>query len=283
MKILLFGSTGLVGVALLEELDNRGIDVIGLSHADVDITTDCIEDTILYHNPSIVINSVMFGGPRQCTMEPVRAFNVHLNAVMQMADICNNHGITYAHISTSNIFDGKKALPYDEYDMPNPLHLYGALKYGGEQLVMNRCSKYFIFRLPVVFGARANKRLGILDKMWIWLHNKDVVYAADDMFDTPSYNRDIAVRIADIIEHGTSDVYHVCNDGTASYYDYATALRDELGLDTHVERASWCDFGFMLRPINLSFATKKMLPMRSWKNALKKFVEKDGSIWTKKH
>ena len=83
MKILLLGSTGVMGTAF-ERVCHRGhIECVSLSHDNFDITEkNRVEALIDEHGPDVVINGVVFMGINQCEENPDKAFAINATAVM---------------------------------------------------------------------------------------------------------------------------------------------------------------------------------------------------------
>ncbi len=70
-----------------------------------------------------------------------------------LALACQAHGATLLHISTDYVFDGNKEGPYEIWDMPNPINVYGKSKLWGENYVRSLMYRYFVVRTSWLFGT----------------------------------------------------------------------------------------------------------------------------------
>ena len=83
--------------------------------------------------PDIVINAAAFTAVDRCETERDRAFAVNALGSRYVAEACAMVDAHLAYVSTDYVFDGTKQGPYDEWDAPNPLSIYGRSKLAGER------------------------------------------------------------------------------------------------------------------------------------------------------
>ena len=169
---------------------------------------------------------------------------------------------------------------YDEDSNPKPLNLYGLTKYNAEQLVLNLCEKYYIFRIPIMFGKRENSGNIFIEKMYsLYQNGNKELKIADDVINCPSYSIDVSKKIADILlsemEFG---IYHVFNGGEkGSLYKFAVEFFKFKDIkDIKIIRAKADDFSMNekgLRPLDTTFKTIKIEPLRDWREALNEFCK----------
>ncbi|MCG2717545.1 MAG: sugar nucleotide-binding protein, partial [Nanoarchaeota archaeon] len=139
-KILLLGSTGLLGTAIEKVCKDRNVECVSIMHKQLEITNLLeLNEVIKRFMPTIVINTVAIPGIDQCELEPQRAFAVNSIAVLNLAKICEKNKITLMQISSSSVFDGKNDGFYTEKDEVNPTGVYSASKYISECFVKNIC------------------------------------------------------------------------------------------------------------------------------------------------
>lgn len=57
---------------------------------------------------------------------------------------------------------------------------------------------------------------------------KESIHVVADQFGCPTYAANLATAVMDIIkaESFTPGIYHYCNDGVISWYDFATAIKE---------------------------------------------------------
>ena len=96
--------------------------------------------------------------------------------------------------------------------MAYPKNIYGVTKLGGDSMITAHTGKYYIIRIPVMFGPSL-KGSQFVEKMIAGLKNGNkVLRVADDIVSSPSYSIDVANRVKDIIEKELPyGLYHISN------------------------------------------------------------------------
>ena len=275
MRILLFGSTGMVGTAVELACKGRNIDYIGLDHNDVEITNlGAVRKTIDRYSPDVIINSVAIIGINICETNPLHAFDVNAIAVYHMAKYSEARGIAFVQPSSHAVFDGTKEGYYTEHDLPKPISIYSTSKYLSEIFAMNLCKKHYILRFPTMFGVRRNKNPGFVDKVIDNIKKGERLKIADDKIDSMTYALDVAERLVSMLEDKVPyGIYHLANSGMASYYDFVKKLIELLGADVELIKAKDGDFPALgYKPLKTAMKSVKLPPMRSWEDALSDYV-----------
>ncbi|MDR1694381.1 MAG: dTDP-4-dehydrorhamnose reductase [Lactobacillaceae bacterium] len=143
-------------------------------------------------------------------------------------------GIALIHISTDYVFDGNNYKPYVETDITNPGSVYGRTKAQGEQTVLETAKTALIIRTSWLYSTFGNNFLKTMRRLGAEKESLNVVF---DQTGTPTYARDLAQAIADIIPQmkiGTKAIYHYSNEGVCSWYDFATAIMGMSDLNCEV-------------------------------------------------
>lgn len=147
MKILVLGSTGLIGSTLLRVLSEKAsLDVFGTVRTEssslqlknifsgVDIQDDSkVLDVFASIHPDVVINCVGATKHKDDGNQPINAIKLNALFPHRLAQICNLVGTRLIHISTDCVFSGKKG-SYTESDQPDADDIYGKSKALGEVL-----------------------------------------------------------------------------------------------------------------------------------------------------
>ncbi len=272
-KLLLLGSTGKMGIAIREVFADS-YTVAGRNSRDFNAlqfkqVRKLIEDV----EPDIVINTVAFLGIDPCEEEPERAFVLNTLYPKFLAQLSSEWGFLLVHFSTDAVFNDAKGDFYTEDDVPQPLNIYGFTKYGGDCLIQAIAKRYYIFRIPLLFGE-TTKNTQFVEKMFQRVQaGEKVLRISDDIFSSPTYSKDVAGEIRRIMETNLpSGVYHIANDGKASLYELMGAIFENIGLDAKVERASYKDFPFAgIKNTNTPLKSVKIDNLRHWREAVKEY------------
>jgi dTDP-4-dehydrorhamnose reductase len=123
MKILVTGTNGQVGHALMQELTEH--ELIALTRQDCDLTNlDHIREVIDQHQPDLIINPAAYTKVDQAEDEPKLAFQINRDAPRVMAEKAREYHIPLIHFSTDYVFSGEKKEAYVEDDPTHPLGIY---------------------------------------------------------------------------------------------------------------------------------------------------------------
>ncbi len=128
-RVLVLGTTGMLGVALADQLRFMGFQVIALDRPILDATHPALEK-LSGANCDAVVNAM--GLINRRLSQPLADFLL-VNGLFPrlVADRCAQHGIPFIHVSTDCVFDGKIG-PYDESAPPSAADTYGWTKSLGE-------------------------------------------------------------------------------------------------------------------------------------------------------
>ena len=275
MRILLLGSTGILGTSLVVAAESAGAECVELGHQELEITDyGAVESAVMKFRPDAVINCVAVVGINPCEEDPETAFQVNTTAPLHLARACAKQDITLIQPSTHAVFDGMKQEPYTEDDLPRPTNIYSASKYAAECLVSATCRKYYIVRLPTMFGTRRNSRPGFFDKATRWIRDGKAMRIAEDKFDSPSYALDVASEVLRILrDEEPYGLYHVANTGNISVYEAVVELAGLLDASVDIERVADSEFPSIAhKPLRSAIASKKVKPLRGWREALRDHV-----------
>ena len=276
MRILIFGSTGMVGTAMESACRDNKVDFIGLDHRAVNIADfESVKRAMDKHSPDVVVNCVAIIGTNICERDPVQAININSIAVYNMAKHCHTKDIIFVQPSSHAVFDGLKDGYYTEEDRPEPVNIYSSSKYLAENFAINNCRKHYIVRFPTMFGARRNKASGFVDKVIEKIKKKEELKIADDKIDSMTYALDAATQLIAIVQRQMPyGIYHVTNAGMSSYYDFVEKLIGLLGVEALLTRAKDSDFAALgYKPLKTAMRSIKLEPMRKWQDALSEYVK----------
>jgi len=228
-RVLVLGSSGLLGSELLFLLKKREIPVIGFSRADLDITDPQASlKKIVEVEPELVINCAAYTKVDKAEDEPELAFLVNRDGARNVARAAKEAGAKIVYISTDYVFDGRKNTPYREDDEINPLSIYGRSKAEGERAVMEENEDHLIVRTSWLYGRKEpNFVLTILKKA----REESSLRVVADQVGAPTYVYDLAYGIVSLVEKNASGIYHFTNSGEVSWYGFALKIVELAGIN----------------------------------------------------
>jgi dTDP-4-dehydrorhamnose reductase len=230
MRILVFGSSGQVGLCLRDELLDFEHEVIFLSSADVDITDKHeTQSQIELFDPDIVINAAAYTAVDKSEEEIGIAEAVNATAVDTIAKICERVDAVLIHISTDYVFDGEANQPYSESSPTNPMGAYGRTKLLGEYAVEASGCKFIIIRTSWLFSKYGNNFLKTMLRIG---SSKETIKVVSNEFGCPTYAPDLAKAILGTFESikmtdFESGIYHFSGQLICSWYEFAEKIFSE--------------------------------------------------------
>lgn len=282
MKVLVTGVKGQLGYDVVQELKKRGDTPIGVDIEEMDITSsEAVNKVIGEVNPDAVIHCAAWTAVDLAEDEDKKdkVFLINQTGTENIAKACKDVNAKMIYISTDYVFDGQGEKPWtpDQKDY-KPLNVYGASKLGGELKVSSILEKYFIVRIAWVFGLNGKN---FIKTMLSVGKNRDEVKVVCDQIGTPTYTKDLAVLLVDMVKTEKYGYYHATNEGGfISWYDFTKEIYSEAGYSTKVTPVTTAEYGLSKakRPFNSRLDKSKLVkngftPLPDWKDALKRYLK----------
>ncbi len=233
VNVLVTGANGQLGSELREI--NKKKQLIAGKQANflfTDIDTLDLSNSIFLkkffqdNTIDFVVNCAAYTNVDKAEDEAEKAFIANAKSVDNIIQAIKPQKTKLIHISTDYVFDGNSNIPYTE-DMPtHPNSVYGKSKLDGEKLALEYHQSIVIRTswLYSSFGKNFAKSMHQLCK------EREELNVVFDQIGTPTYARDLASAIYQIIEQSVADnrfisgIYHYSNEGVCSWYDFAKAI-----------------------------------------------------------
>ncbi|MCL0087503.1 dTDP-4-dehydrorhamnose reductase [Dehalococcoidia bacterium] len=288
MRVLITGANGQLGTDLCRVLPD--IEVIPLTHSDVEITDmNSVKTAFIKHRPDIVINTAAYVRVDDCETEQDKAFSVNALGARNVAVVCQEIGAKLVHISTDYVFGGEskpRTAPYTEFDFPIPPNVYGKSKLAGENLVRHLCIRHFIVRSSGLFGiaGASGKGGNFVETMLRLAKGKDELRVVNDQVFSPTYTKDLAEKIAQLIHTEYYGIFHITNKGSCSWYEFSKEILNLAGIRTPVIPITSDQYPQKARRPHYSVLDNYHLrllgmdDMRPWQEALKDYMISKGHI-----
>jgi dTDP-4-dehydrorhamnose reductase len=216
-KILITGAGGLVGRASVEHCVANGDRVVAYDRQSLDIAdARKVEEVISRESPDAVINCAAWTDVDGCESDPIKAEQVNAIGPENLARSCRNSGAGFLTISTDYVFDGTKEGFYTQRDDPHPLSVYARSKLEGERRPQLEYARTIVVRTGYIFGPGGRNFLSTLvDRV----RRGEKLKAIRDCWGTPTYARDLAVRLRELVELDLPGVFHVVSSGDGASFD----------------------------------------------------------------
>ncbi len=238
MKVAVIGAGGQLGTDLCRALTQ--FEVVPLFHCDIDITDmRSVRHALDAVGPAVVINTAAYVRVDDCETARDEAFTVNALGARNVAVVAQQRGARLMHISTDYVFGGESGprdTPYTEFDTPVPLSVYGRSKLAGEDFVRHLCHRHFIVRSSGLFGVAGSSGKGgnFVETMLRLAAERDELRVVSDQVFSPTYTRDLAAKLAELIETEYYGIFHVTGGGACSWYEFTGEILRLAGSRTAV-------------------------------------------------
>ncbi len=276
--IALIGSTGMLGIDVNVALKDENAAIHNFNSVNLDITElNNVMNALVKLKPDYIINCAAYTNVDLAETEKEKADKVNHIGALNLAIASKEINARLIHISTDYVFNGLKYAPYNENDDVNPVNEYGISKLKGENAIKDSKASYIILRTEWLYGKNGKNFVNTILKS---ADTKKSIEVVDDQFGSPTYTKDVAFAIRDIIinDKGNNGIYNIANGGYASWYEFAAEIIKvfkrtnciivPVSSDTFVRPAKRpADSRLDCAKIKLDYK----IELRNWKDALKKY------------
>jgi dTDP-4-dehydrorhamnose reductase len=182
--------------------------------------------------PEVVVHTAAMTDVDGCDRNPDLAWRNNALATRNVALASRQVDATLVYISTDFVFDGTKGSPYDEFDVPHPINVYGRTKLAGEYYATEIAPRFLIVRTARLFGHQGRNFVkAILEQA----HREERLRVVDDQIGSPTFAPHLARKILQLVEGSSVGIYHVTNSGFCSWFEFARGILEMAALRVPVE------------------------------------------------
>ncbi len=278
MNILVTGANGQLGNSIRDVVAATGSEgnrYIFTDVAELDITdAEAVRKMVKDNDVKVIVNCAAYTNVEKAEDDVDFAELLNAGAVRNLAEAARENDATLLHVSTDYVFGGSAGnTPRNEDEPANPTGVYGLTKLHGEEAIKESGVKALIFRTAWLYSEYGKNFVKTMLNLTATKPELKVVF---DQCGTPTYARDLAEALVDIIENekaaGNEGVYHFSNEGVCSWYDFTKMIAEIAG-------NSSCD----IQPCHSDeFPSKVVRPSYSVldKTKYKKTFGKNVPYWT---
>ncbi|MEM1216345.1 MAG: dTDP-4-dehydrorhamnose reductase [Bacteroidota bacterium] len=211
------------------------------TRAELDITdAETVAAYFATHQPNYCLNTAAYTAVDHAETEQAAAYACNETAATQLAQQCRTHNCQLVHFSTDYVYRSTINRPLVETDPTDPTGVYAASKLAGDQGVVQTNPAAMIVRTSWVYSSFGHNFVKTMLRLG---RERDELRVVFDQVGTPTYARDLAVAIVQIIreiEDGQrpradlAGLFHYSNEGVTSWYDFALAIFELTGIDCAV-------------------------------------------------
>lgn len=263
-----------------------GVDVPDPSYVQLDITNEqLVKRTIEELKPDVIIHCAAWTAvdAAEAPENKEKVHKINAEGTAYIAEAAKAVDAKMVYISTDYVFDGQGERPWQPDDKNYaPLNYYGHTKLEGELAVAENLDKFFIVRIAWVFGLNGKNFIKTMINVG---KTHDTVRVVDDQIGTPTYTKDLARLLVDMVETDKYGYYHATNEGGyISWADLADESYRTAGMNVRVDRVTTAEYGLSVaaRPYNSRLDKSKLVengfqPLPDWKDAVARYI-KDAEL-----
>ena len=270
--LLIAGAGGTLGRAFAHLCHMRGLPYKLLARSDLDIAdADAVAAALARWKPWACVNAAGFVRVDDAQTQP-RQWRDNVLGPATLARACAHSGVKLLTFSSDQVFDGAQDRAYVESGEVNPLNAYGEAKAEAEKRVLQQGPDALVIRTAAFFGpwdAHNFLTVGLraLSEGRRWR-------AACDQVVSPTYVRDLVMSALDLLIDGESGIWHLANQGSTSWSNFAVIAALRCDLDTTlIDAVEGRELGQVARrPSRAALSSERGTIMPTLDNALSRYL-----------
>lgn len=275
MRIAVTGAAGALGRAVVATFGKQH-ELVPFAHGDLAVEDhSAVMERLVPVQPEVIIHAAAMTSVDGCEEDPRGAFLANALGTRNVALAAAGAGAVLVYISTDYVFDGEKGEPYHEFDVTNPISVYGASKLAGEREARTLAPEHLVVRTSWVFGGGKDFLSGALGR----LSKGESVPALVDLVGTPTYVRHLAERLVPLAISGHRGVVHLGGPEVTTWHDLLTRAVHQAALPGEVTEQKADELGRPARrPANsaltsLVLQSPEVRPMPPLDEAVNEVIE----------
>jgi dTDP-4-dehydrorhamnose reductase len=277
MKVLVLGANGQLGYEFSNFLRDK-VELFAFSHSELDILDfEKLVNKFLELSPDIVINCAAYTKVDQAEKEQALAYKINAVGARNVSFASFKINAKVVYFSTDYVFDGKKNTPYNEFDKPNPISVYGKSKFLGEIHTKEHNSNHLILRISWLYGVNGSNFVKTIIRL---AKEKGELKVVNDQIGTPTYSLDVVKQAWKLIQEDSVGLYHSASLGQTTWFEFARRIVEKLNLNAKVAPIETDEFPALVKRPNFSVLENYLLKlegrniMRNWEEAFGDFINK---------
>jgi dTDP-4-dehydrorhamnose reductase len=245
-RILITGSTGMLGKDIYTLLKSEGYDVFGISRnmgqfSDylIDLTNEKqLLNFLDMSKPQIIIHCAANTDVNDCELNKENAFLLNVKSTEILSSFSND--VRFIYVSTDSVFDGQKG-NFKEVDQTNPLNYYAYTKLEAEKAVINNNKNSVILRTNI-YGYHINRGKSLFEWAFNNLKHNQIINGFQDVYFNPLYTKQLSKVIKALVDNKKiNGIFHAGCKEKISKYDFIKKVAEKFTFETSMITAKSID------------------------------------------
>ena len=276
MRIIVTGAKGQLGSDVMQRLSEIGAEAIGADIDRLDITDEKAVDLFFKESHADgVIHCAAYTNVDLAESQKEICRKINADGTRNIAAACEKYGMKLLYLSTDYVFDGRGTEPFETDSPKAPCNFYGETKLEGETEAARLCKRLFIVRISWVFGENGKNFVKTMLRL---AAERSEISVVCDQTGSPTYTKDLAVLLCEMISGCKYGVYHATNEGICSWAEFADKIMELSKSETKIIPIPSSEYkSAAVRPAN-SRLSKSSLDRNGfsrlphWEDALQRFL-----------
>ena len=235
-KLLITGASGFLGYNVCQSVEDNWQVYGTYHHHKININkVDFVKVNLVsvfelqavfsQIKPDAVIHLAAASKPNYCQNNPDDAYQINVNASLNIAKLCAHVNIPLVFTSTDLVFNGLDS-PYKETDSVSPISYYGEQKVKAEQGMLDIYPKTVICRMPLMFGLPSPHAASFIDFFLKNFREGKELSLFKDEYRTPVSGLTAAKGLLLALEKAEGEILHLGGKERISRYEFGRLMAE---------------------------------------------------------
>ena len=235
--VLITGSGGILTRAFLRVCEERGLTVKCLTQSELDMgDSKCIDAALDTLRPWLVVNASGITPCDEATELGEHVFRDTEAGALHVAQSCQRRHTRLVTFSSALVFNGEKATPYLESDLPSPSCALGLSHATAERLVLEAHPEALVVRAGILFDVAPHA--GHLWEALRKLALGEMVFASRDTLLSLVFAPELAHSCLDMALANLGEIVHLAPRGVCNAFDFIQTFARVVGIDSRTLSAA---------------------------------------------
>lgn len=261
MKILLLGSTGVLGAVLCENLKLKNYDVYacGLKQKTKYnfniLQNNKLKKIIHKIQPKIIINCIVNRNIDNCNKNFFYGYDLNVRACEIITKAIFQKNIHLIHLSTDQVYSNKiKKNKIENFEQP--VNFYGLTKLIGEKIISSH--RYHTILRTNFFNLNLRKEIGQAEWIYNKLNSDQKIFVPYNVIFNPIPTEELSKIIIDIIKKKIYGLYDIGSKKNISKFEFANYIVQKYKLKKNLVKKYKNLQEFTNRPNNTCLNNRKI-------------------------
>jgi dTDP-4-dehydrorhamnose reductase len=234
--LVVLGSTGLLGQALLRQATVFKIRAVGVARTNAEVNVDITQTTAMQNminqvKPDLIINAAALVSLEQCEADPGSAYLINAAPIATLAGLCREKKIKFIQISTDHYYVGQDRILHAETAPIALVNQYAKTKFAGESFA-STLNDALIIRTNIVGFRGWLGRPTFVEWVIETLLKKEKMNLFSNFYTSSIDAQSCAKYILEVIGKDASGVINLAANDCISKAEFIYSLAKELNLST---------------------------------------------------